>query len=129
MTPRLLDASAVLAAIYDEAGAEEVRAALEEGAIMSTVSVAEVAARLREDRWTAGEVADVVTELGIEVVPFDAQTALQSGAYRPETRRMGAGLGGRACLATARRLRVPVLTADRRWAALKLRGVEVICVG
>lgn len=118
----------MLAAIYQEAGANRVRDAMRDGAVMSTVNVAEVAACLREDGWTAGQVADVVTELGIEVVPFDAPTALLSGAYRAETRRAGAGLGGRACLATARRLRIPVLTADPRWADLEIRGVRVVSV-
>ena len=84
----LLDASAVLAAVFDEPGAELVEDALRRGAAMSSVNVAEVAGRLRADGWTAGEVADVFTELDIEIVPFDAETALRAGAYLPKTKRL-----------------------------------------
>ncbi len=121
----LLDASALLAAVFDEPGAELVEDALRRGAAMSSVNVAEVAGRLRADGWTAGEVADVFTELDIEIVPFDAETALRAGAYLPKTKRLDLSLGALACLATAHRLRVPAVTADRAWAALKIRGVTV----
>ena len=121
----VLDASALLAAVFEEPGAEQVEDALRHGAAMSSVNVAEVAGRLRADGWTAGEVADVFTELDVEVVPFDAETALRAGAYRPKTKRLELGLGARACLATARSLRVPAVTADRTWARLRLRGVTV----
>lgn len=121
----VLDASALLAAVFEEPGAERIEDALRRGAAMSAVNAAEVAGRLRADGWTAGEVADVFTELDIEIVPFDAETALRAGAYLPKTKRRGLALGARACLATARRLRVPALTADRAWAGLKLRGVAV----
>lgn len=93
---------------------------------MSSVNVAEVAARLSQDGWSSGDVSSVVTGMGIEVIPFDRRTALLSGAYRPRTRRHGLGLGDRACLATARSLGLPALTADRSWAALEIDGVTVV---
>lgn len=71
---------------------------------------------------------DVFDELGIDVLPFDGATALLSGAYHPRTRHLGLGLGDRACLATARRLRLPVLTADRVCGRVKLRGVNVVLI-
>lgn len=128
MASSLLDASAILAALHEEPGHALVQDALREGAAMSTVNAAEVAAHLRLYDWTAGQVADVFDDLGIELVPLDRATALLSGAYRPKTRHLGLGLGDRACLATARRLRLPVLTADREWGKLKLRGVEVVVI-
>ena len=128
MASSLLDASAILAALYEEPGHGRVHDALREGAAMSTVSVAEVAAHLRAYDWTAGQVEDVFDDLGIEVVPFDRATAVLSGAYRPKTRHLGLGLVDRACLATARRLRLPVLTADRAWGQLELRGVKVVVI-
>lgn len=121
----LLDASALLAAVFEEPGAELVENALKRGAAMSSVNVAEVAGRLRADGWTAGEVADVFTELDVEIVSFDAETALRAGAYLPKTKRLGLSPGALACLATARRLRVPAVTADRAWAELDIRGVTV----
>ena len=124
----VLDASAVLAALFEEAGAVRVARALERGAAMSAVTVAEVAARLSHDGWTSGEVASVVAELGIETIPFDHETALLSGGYRPETRHLGLGLGDRACLATASRLGLPALTADRSWADLSITDVKVVLI-
>ena len=128
MAATVLDASAILAALYEEPGSTRVREALREGAAVSAVNAGEVAAHLRTNDWRAGQVADVFDDLSIEIVPFDRETALLSGAYRPRTRHLGLGLGDHACLATARRLRLPVLTADRVWARLDLRGVEIVVI-
>lgn len=128
MAAHLLDATTILAALYGEPGHARVLEALREGAAMSAVNAAEVAAHLRSNDWTRGQVSDVFDDLGIEVVPFDRATALLSGAYEPRTSRLGLGPGDRACLATARLLRLPVLTADPAWAELKLQGVEVAVV-
>ncbi len=128
MAATLLDASAILAALYEKPGFARVGDALGEGAATSAVNAGEVAAHLRANDWSAGQVADVFDDLSIEVVPFDRETALLSGAYRPRTRHLGLGLGDRACLATARRLRIPVLTADRVWERIDLRGVEIVVI-
>ncbi len=128
MAKSILDASALLAALYDEPGRAQVQEVLGEGAAMSTVNVAEVAAHLRARDWTSGEVKDVFDDLGIHVQPFDRATALLSGSYRPRTRHLGLGVGARACLATARRLRLPALTADPVWDRVKLRGVKVVLI-
>lgn len=125
----VMDASALLAAIFDERGAEEAVGAIRGGAKISAVNVAEVAAFLRSDGWSAGEIADVITELGVEVVPFDTETALVAGAYLLKTAPLRLSLGARACLATARSLDLPALTTDPRWAEIKLRGVAVELAG
>jgi ribonuclease VapC len=39
---------------------------------------------------------------------------------RPLTKAQGLSLADRACLALARRLDIPVITADREWAGLDL---------
>jgi len=124
----VLDASAVLAAVLEEPGAVRVERAIKRGAAMSSVNVAEVAARLSQDGWSSGDVASVVTRMGIEVIPFDRQAALLSGAYRERTRRQGLGLGDRACLATASRLGLPALTADRSWADVSIPGATVVLI-
>lgn len=125
---RLLDASALLAVLFEEPGADEVVFALRCGAVMSAVNVAEVAARLHRDRWSAEDVARMVKDVGIEVVPFDSDAALLSGWYHRDTAELGLSLGDRACLATAATLGLPVLTADREWGKLSLRGVRVECI-
>lgn len=128
MARTLLDASALLAVIFNEAGADLVRETLRGEAMMSAVNVGEVAARLHQEGWTAREVGGVVDELRMGIIPFDTETALLSGRYRQQTKPFGLGLGDRACLATAARLGVAVLTADRAWTKLDLRGVTVTCI-
>ena len=92
----------MLAVVLEEPGADVVAEALRSGTAMSTVNVAEVAARLHQDGWSESEVALVFDSLGIEVLPFDPEAALLSGRLRTATRRLGLGLGDRACLATGR---------------------------
>ena len=123
----LLDASAILALVFKEPGADLVVEALRSGASMSSVNAAEVAARLHEEGWEESEVALVFDELGVRVLPFAVDVALLSGRYRVATRSLGLGLGDRACLATARIQGCPLLTADHAWAELDLEGVEVRC--
>lgn len=128
MATVILDASAALALILQESGAEQVIEALRSGASMSAVNVAEVAARLHQEGWDQAEVALVFDELDIQILPFDAATALLSGCYCVPTRYLGLGLGDRACLATARVAASPALTADRAWTDLDIEGVEVRCI-
>ena len=120
-----LDASALLAVILEEPGAELVAAALRSGAVMSAVNVAEVAARLHQDGWTESEVALVFETLGIEVLPFDTETALLSGRLRTATEALGLGLGDRACLATGQMEGGPVLTAERSWLETGVADLDV----
>lgn len=125
----LLDASALLAVIYEETGAGEVHEALRGQAVMSAVNVGEVVARLDEDGWTRREVAGVIDGFDLEIVPFDTAAAVLSGEFRSRTGRHAIGLGGRACVATAKQLGIPALTADPVWKKLRLPGVRVRCIG
>jgi PIN domain nuclease of toxin-antitoxin system len=45
----------------------------------------------------------------------DLTAALAAGHLRPATRGAGLSLGDRSCLALARTLGLPALTADRSW--------------
>ena len=128
MPRAVLDASAVLAVVLEEPGADVVVEALRSGAAMSSVNVAEVAARLHQDGWSESEVALVFETLGIEVLPFDPLAALLSGRLRTATRRLGLGLGDRACLATGRIEGCPVLTSDRSWQELELADLDIRCI-
>ena len=124
----VLDASATLVVILEEPGADIVVEALRTAAAMSSVNVAEVAARLHQEGWTESEVALVFRALGIEVLPFDTEAALLSGRLRTVTKELGLGLGDRACLATGRLEGRPVLTADRSWQGLDIAGIDVHCI-
>lgn len=123
MTEIILDASAVIAFLRREKGAEIVALALP-GARMSAVNVSEVAAWLSDAGAGEKEIRLTMDNLDIDYMPFDAETALQAGVMRKATRSHGLSLGDRACLALARKLALPVLTADRAWSELKI-GVDV----
>ena len=53
-----------------------------------------------------------------EVVPFDAQLALEAGYFYARRRPYNLSLGDCACLALAESLDLPVLTAESNWAKL-----------
>lgn len=113
----ILDASAVLALLAGEPGSELVATILKNRCLMSSVNAAEVAAKLSEADVPENEIAHLFERLLIEVIPFERVDALRAGRMRPETRSYGLSLGDRACLATAERLSLPVLTADSAWAS------------
>lgn len=122
----VLDASALLAIIEGEPGAEKVEDALADSAI-SAVNFSEVVAKL-VDRGFGNEAAVArMTAFSLTVHAFDAAQAWRAGLLRRETPARGLSLGDRACLALAEALEAPAMTTDRAWAALDLE-VEVIAV-
>jgi PIN domain nuclease of toxin-antitoxin system len=119
----ILDASAVLALLQQEAGAEVVAGHLSDAAI-SAVNLAEVASRLVDRGMPDADIREAVSAMEIEVVSFDEELAYASAALRPLTRAQGLSLGDRACLALALTRGQPAFTADRLWAECDV-GVEV----
>lgn len=120
----VLDASAVLAVLNQEAGAERLTADLLLNASCSTVNVAEVQAKLVERGIDPEEAWNDVTGVVPRSLPFTAQHAKAAGSLVSHTRALGLSLGDRACLALALELNAPVYTADRSWKSLKL-GLQI----
>ena len=119
MTECVLDASAVLAALYREPGGEIVTRVLPRS-LLSAVNASEVVARLI-GRGTAPEVAlQTVRDLDCRPVAVDMELGLRAGEMIALTKSKGLSLGDRICLALAEREGVPALTADRAWAELGL---------
>ncbi len=119
----VLDASAVIALLADEPGAETVRAWLPH-AVVSAVNLAEVGAKLADRGMEEANIRDAIDALGFEIAAFDEGSAYAAIRLRAPTRRFGLSLGDRACLALAVTRGLPVLTTDRDWRALDI-GVEV----
>ena len=115
----VLDSSALLAVLFDEAGADVVADTIAEGASVSAVNWAETATVLVRQRR---DPEPVMTRLGrqIEVVSLSLGLALGVAAIYARTRSARLSLGDRACLALARDLSVPAVIADRAWADLDL---------
>ncbi len=118
----VLDASALLALLNQEPGAERVRAVLAE-AMVSAVNCAEVYSKLSE--WNVAFVGfDELISVVPTVMGFDVGLARRAGELSAATRHLGLSLGDRACLALAEREGLPALTADRKWARLDI-GIAV----
>jgi len=116
----VLDASALLAYLQDEPGAELVADAIAAGAAMSTVNLAEVLSQVANRGVDPGELSDELAARGllggaISVEPFTAADAVEVARLRPLTRDAGLSIADRACFALARRLGAEALTADTAW--------------
>jgi PIN domain nuclease of toxin-antitoxin system len=123
MTRVVFDASAVLALLNRETGWQTAEAALGDGCI-SSVNVCETLARLIERGVPEKAAWEIFHALELESVAFDDAHAREAARLRAGTRKQGLSLGDRACLALARALKRPALTADRAWTNLDA-GVEV----
>ena len=115
----VLDASALLAYLHAEPGADIVGEALGADVVMSAVNWAEVLAKLHQGGLTSNAWRAVLADLrDIAVIPFTQPDAEAAAALSLETRRLGLSLGDRACLVLADTRQDTALTADRVWSEL-----------
>ncbi len=129
MSEVVLDASALLAYLNEEPGAEVVEDALARAACIGAANWAEVLSKVVENGVDVDAFVREIEARGIlgqtlEVVPLLQEDGAAIARLRPLTKAAGLSLGDRACLALGLRLGLPVLTADREWRSLAL-GVEV----
>lgn len=123
MSAVVLDASAVIALLMEESGAEVVRACLPDAAI-SSVNLVEVGTKIVDEGAEEADIRAAVARLGVEIVSFEEEAAFAAAMLRDRTRRHGLSLGDRACLALGAARGLPVLTTDRSWMRVDV-GVEV----
>jgi PIN domain nuclease of toxin-antitoxin system len=115
----VLDASALLATLFEEAGSDVVETVLP-GARMSAVNFSEVVAKLSDHGLANDDILRDLAELDIVVCDVDRKQAETAGLLRRRTKIAGLSLGDRACLALAAALGATAVTADRAWAELSL---------
>jgi len=116
----VLDASALLAYLRDEPGADVVAEAIADGATISSVNLAEALSRVADRGRDPIALIEELTNQGlldgaIAIEPFTTTDAGEVARVRPSTRDAGLSLGDRACLALAQRLHAPAVTADTAW--------------
>ncbi len=119
-SPCVLDASAVLALLNRETGAGIVEEALVSGAVISSVNLSEVVAKLIDVGLSPAETGWIISGLGLRIESFGSRQAYEAGILRLSTKELGLSLGDRACMALAVTLGFPVLTADRSWVEVDL---------
>jgi ribonuclease VapC len=119
----ILDASALMALIRGERGADIVAACLPR-AVISTVNQAEVQTKLVSAGVDESLAWWHIAQVRCPSVPFDEDQARIAGGLVRITRPYGLSLGDRACLALAIQRKATVYTTDAAWKKLNL-GIEV----
>jgi ribonuclease VapC len=119
MTGYVIDASAFLAIVRDECGADRASERLH-GASMSTVNASEALMRGVEKGIPLDLMRELLVSQDVRFVDFDQDLAVRAAGLRAFTKHAGLSFADRACLATAIARRATVVTADRAWATLNL---------
>lgn len=124
MTSVVLDASAVLALVRDEPGADKVAPHVGRAAI-SAVNLQEVIKELLLSGLDEATTRELLDELRLDVRAHDVDAAYAAAGLHDQTRQYGRGLGDRSCLALAMQLDVPALTADREWKKVRVKSLKL----
>lgn len=116
-TKWLLDASAVLAWLQEERGAEVVDEVIDASAILS-INAAEVLHKLMGRGATPDKAHEILDRLAVPVIDFSSGHLRAAARFSKVT---GLSLGDRCCLGVAETMGLTAVTADRQWAAVSDR--------
>ena len=124
MADIVFDASAILAFLQREKGADIVEDLLPDAAV-SANNLAEIVAKLVDHGVPIDDIEQIIAAFDFSIIDVGKDDAIANGLLRAATREAGLSLGDRSCLALAQRLALPVLTTDRAWGRLPGLTVEV----
>ena len=124
MNEVVLDASAILAIVFQERGAEKLTVEIMKDAVISTVNLAEVQSKLVKKGYDPEEAWEDATSLVSAAVRFTSEQAKIAGSLIAQTEKVGLSLGDRSCLALAIALKAPVYTTEQVWRELKV-GIPI----
>lgn len=119
----VLDASAILAYLFQEKG-QDIVAEVIEDCLLSTVNLTEVLSRFVRDGHDPTPILREFRSTTINIIPFDEEQSLIAAALIPATSTHGLSLGDRACLSLALAFALTAVTADHVWQGLDI-GVEI----
>jgi ribonuclease VapC len=124
VTSVVLDASALLAVVNDEPGADMVRASLL-NAVISAVNYSEVLKKAIEREVAVEPFISLIQAASVDIIPFDTVLAEATAALYPQAKAHGLSFADRACLALGMQHAATVLTADSEWKRLGLSSLKI----
>jgi len=120
----ILDASALLALIQNETGADRVEMVLPSSSI-STVNWSEVVQKLMRHDSNAADIRFGLEDMGLKIIPFSVEQAELCASLWLPSMNLGLSLADRVCLQLGRVTGKTVLTADRAWSNLDVPEISV----
>jgi len=120
----LFDASALLAMIQEENGAEILEEVVSIAA-MSSVNLSEVVSVLARSGMPKDAISKTISSSITEIIPFAEAEAELAGHLINDTKKLGLSLGDRACIATALLYGLELYTTDQAWSKLNLQGLKL----
>ena len=124
MNEVVLDASAILALLQLEPGAEKLTDEILDDAVASTVNLAEVQTKLVKGGLSPDEAWEHTLSAVTAAEPYTGEQAMIAGSLITKTEKYGLSLGDRSCLALAIALKAPVYTTEQIWKNLKV-GIPI----
>jgi PIN domain nuclease of toxin-antitoxin system len=124
VTTKVIDASAILAILRAEKGAEVVQSYLR-GALVSAVNYAEVMEQSLKREGGLAKARGLLSSYQVTLVPFDTEQAETVARLKYQIASTEISIADRACLALGLTRGVPVVTGDHLWADEDI-GVKVI---
>jgi PIN domain nuclease of toxin-antitoxin system len=119
----VLDASAILAVILKEPGADKVEATFG-NAVISAATLAEILTKTHQRGLDSEGSYRRIVSFGIDIVPVTSRHARIAGEISRAPRELDLSLGDRLCIALAISLNCELLTSDRGMAEFKA-GIPV----
>lgn len=125
--PIILDASAILALVFAEKGANIVQDVLKRNVYMTTVNLCEAMTKMLREGFAYEEAIDLL-EMRIMPIEVDGALAYKASEIDVSTRKYGLSLGDRICLAAAWRWGYTAMTADQSWKNVKLEKTSIVLI-
>jgi PIN domain nuclease of toxin-antitoxin system len=119
VTSVVLDASAVIAVLNAEPGADIVLGSMAH-ALISAVNYSEVVKKAVERVQAIDPIPALLRSYWIDIVPFDQDLATAAGELFGPTKAHGLSFADRACLALGIQRKCKVLTSERRMGLVSL---------
>ncbi|MGB3917479.1 MAG: type II toxin-antitoxin system VapC family toxin [Thiothrix litoralis] len=115
----ILDASALLALLQGEPGADKVQAVLHQATI-NTVNWSEVIQKLSVHDPDAADIRPEMELTGLKIMPFTVEQAEICASLWVKSKPFGLSLADRACIAMGIDRKMPVMTTDKIWQEMEL---------